>query len=161
MISKIKHPDINENMHFKSNATSWPELAQDIIFGIDKLEALNAKNSLIIFSKFILVSVSTSCRSIVLSWCDKNGTPAQLAHCKICIQLTPLASDCGKQREDGLKLPNSTIDRAINRAAKSFISWTIDTYTLELLEHRRYMLMISWTQNSVIEASPWVYGMWD
>jgi hypothetical protein len=158
MIYYQKEMDINPDTHFRSNATSWEELADDIVGAIENLKALNKKGS---SRRFILVAVSTDFRTLTLGWCDRRGKLTNQTKRNIHLHIPALPDESGKQREDGVKSPHGTIDRAINKAAKLLISWTIDPDSCELLKHVRYRLMISWTQDTVTEASPWVFGMFE
>lgn len=133
-----------------SLATTWSEVAEDLIAAIDLLE----RSELEIAAPSLLIEVADDFRTLLVA--VREG-----GHSQVALRLATLPETTDVAREDGLTAPQGSIDRAISKVAAAMLSWTKDPETLELLEHQRFSLFVRWPGAETSPVNPYAFGLWD
>jgi hypothetical protein len=145
----------------RSNAHQWQDLADDLLFAIDRLEALNRKAQVPSFSRNILITISADHQSLSLCLNRFGARPDGVGEEVVRLGFCPLPITTDEARDDETIPPNASIDRAISKAAAEMLSWTKDPETFELVEHRRYSLFLQWPGEAPSPVNEYAYGLWD
>jgi hypothetical protein len=148
-------------MVFDSNAVEWTTLAEDLLFAIDRLEAINRKAGLATINRNILLPIDEDMQSISLFWCSAGGELLAAVNQSVKLRFAPLSAITDRPRDDGITPPNGSIDRAISKLAADMLSWSKDPETFELITHQRYRLFLRWPAEETITANEYAYGLWD
>ncbi len=149
-----------------SHAVNWQELANDLLFAIDRLEMMNRKASVAVMGRAILFSIAEDLQSISLNWCDANGQRLLSSEQELRLDLLPLPEATDETRTEPMFAPpvippNGSIDRAISKAAAEMLSFTKDEETFEVLEHERFRLFLRWAEGEPKPVHEYAYGLWD
>lgn len=146
---------------FTSAAVTWQDLADDLLFAIDQLEAFDRTAKVATIHQAILITVADDLQSLLLSWCSPENSEAGIGDQALRMSLLPLPTDTDTARDDEAEVPNASIDRAISKAAAEMLSWCKDPENFELLEQRRYQLFLCWPGEAPVQVSEYAYGLWD
>lgn len=153
-------------MQLNSNAIDWQGLAQDLLFAIDRIEAMNRKAPLAVLSRTILISIANHCQSITLNWCDAYGQILPNIEQEVRLDFSYLPETTDVTRTEPMFAPptippNGSVDRAISKAAAEMMSYTKDEETCEVLEHERFRLFLRWAGGEPAQVYEFAYGLWD
>ena len=146
---------------FVSPAVIWQDLADDLLFAIDQLEAISHTAKAAQIHQTILIAVADDLQSLRLSWCSPEGSEAGIGDPALRMRLPLLPTVTETAREDEATVPNASIDRAVSKAAAEMLSWTKDPENFELLEQRRYALFLQWPSGMPAPVNEYAYGLWD
>lgn len=144
-----------------SQAATWQDLARDLLFAIDQLDASDRSRKVAEVRTAIVITVADDMRSLVLNrFCPRRSqTSCGTLALRMDLRLLPAATDM--VRDDEMAVPNASIDRAISKAACEMLSWTREPDTFELLEHRRYSFYLQWPGETPALVNEYAYGLWD
>jgi hypothetical protein len=146
---------------FISPAVIWQDLADDLLFAIDQLEAISHTAKGTPIHQTILIAVADDLQSLRFCWCSPEGSEAGIDDQALRMSLQLLPTDVEIARDDEATVPNASIDRAISKAAAEMLSWTKDPENFELLEQRRYQLFLQWPGGMPALVDEYAYGLWD
>lgn len=152
---------VTEAEFLRFPALTWQDLADELLFAIDRLEAINSSRKLSAIHQAILITVADDLQSLHLVWHSPDGEESEVASqsLQLCFPLLPTFTDIA--RDDETEVPNASIDRAVSKAAAEMLSWSKDPENCELLEQRRYQLFLCWPDETPAPVNEYAYGIWD